>query len=165
MWSGRAKDIFLKLEPLANKMGLKVVELDLPTGQNGVFRVYLDTLSGEKPISIEECSLFSPVVSDFLDANDFFPFRYYLEVSSPGLDRPYRRWDELHNAIGKTLKIKLSELVQGRKRIVAELVSVDDEKGEFTVRLDDGSDFVIAKGFVKKINEVWKEEKKNERKI
>jgi ribosome maturation factor RimP len=46
MWSGRAKDIFLKLEPLANKMGFKIVELDLPTGQNGVFRVYLDTFAG-----------------------------------------------------------------------------------------------------------------------
>ena len=65
MWSGRAKDIFCKLEPLANKMGFKIVELDLPTGQNGVFRVYLDTLSPETRISLDECGRFSPIVSDF----------------------------------------------------------------------------------------------------
>ena len=79
MWSGRAKDIFNKLEPLANRMGLKIVELDLPIGQNGVFRIYLDTISPETRISLEECGKFSPLVSDYLDTENFFPFRYYLE--------------------------------------------------------------------------------------
>jgi len=158
MWSGRAKDIFNKLEPLANRMGLKIVELDLPIGQNGVFRIYLDTISPETKISIEECGKFSPLVSDYLDTEDFFPFRYYLEVSSPGLDRPYRRWDELHEAIGKTLKIKLSETVDGRKRITGTLISVNNESGEFVVD-SEGTLITIAKGFVKKINEVWKGEK------
>jgi ribosome maturation factor RimP len=158
MWSGRAKDIFNKLEPLANRMGLKIVELDLPIGQNGVFRIYLDTISPETKISLEECGKFSPLVSDYLDTEDFFPFRYYLEVSSPGLDRPYRRWDELHEAIGKTLKIKLSETVDGRKRITGTLISVNNESGEFVVD-SEGTLITIAKGFVKKINEVWKGEK------
>lgn len=159
MWSGRAKDIFEKLEPLANRMGLKVVELDMPTGQNGVFRVYLDTTTPDKPISLNECSDFSPIVSDFLDAEDYFPFRYYLEVSSPGLDRPIRRWDDLHDAIGKNLKIKLSELVDNRKRFTGVLVSVDDEKNEFLVRAEDGSELKVPRGFVRKINVVWDGEK------
>jgi ribosome maturation factor RimP len=158
MWSGRAKDIFNKLEPLANSMGLKIVELDLPIGQNGVFRIYLDTLSADKKITVDECGRFSPIVSDYLDTEDLFPFRYYLEVSSPGLDRPYRRWEDLHSAIGKILKIKLSETVDGRKRITGTLISVSDEKGEFTVD-SEGTMITIAKGFVKKINEIWKGEK------
>lgn len=158
MWSGRAKDIFNKLEPLANSMGLKIVELDLPIGQNGIFRIYLDTLSTETRITVDECGRFSPIVSDYLDTEDLFPFRYYLEVSSPGLDRPYRRWEDLHDAIGKTLKIKLSETVDGRKRITGVLESVSDEKGEFVVD-SEGTKITIAKGFVKKINEVWKGEK------
>jgi ribosome maturation factor RimP len=158
MWSGRAKDIFNKLEPLANRMGLKIVELDLPIGQNGVFRIYLDTISPETRISLEECGKFSPLVSDYLDTENFFPFRYYLEVSSPGLDRPYRRWDDLHEAIGKILKIKLSETVDGRKRITGILISVNNESGEFVVD-SEGTLITIAKGFVKKINEVWKGEK------
>jgi ribosome maturation factor RimP len=158
MWSGRAKDIFNKLEPLANSMGLKIVELDLPVGQNGVFRIYLDTVDPATKITIEQCGKFSPVVSDLLDVEDLFPFRYYLEVSSPGLDRPYRRWEDLHNAIGKTLKIKLSETVEGRKRVTGTLISVSDEKEEFVVD-SEGTMITIAKGFVKKINEVWKGEK------
>ncbi|MGI6394192.1 MAG: ribosome maturation factor RimP [bacterium] len=157
MWSDRAKDIFNKLEPLANSMGLKIVELDVPAGQNGIFRVYLDTISPDTKITVAECSRFSPIVSDYLDTEDFFPFRYYLEVSSPGLDRPYRKWEDLHSAIGKTLKIKLSETVDNRRRITGVLLSVSNEKEEFTVEVD-GTQITIAKGFVKKINEVWKGE-------
>lgn len=158
MWSGRARDIFNKLEPLANRMGLKIVELDLPIGQNGVFRIYLDTIAEGVHISIEECGKFSPIVSDYLDTEDFFPFRYYLEVSSPGLDRPVRRWEDLHLSIGKTIKIKLAEPVSGRKRVTGTLISVSDEKGEFVVDTE-GTMLTITKGFVKKINEVWKGEK------
>ncbi|HNW82221.1 MAG TPA: hypothetical protein PKG52_04940 [bacterium] len=158
MWSGRAKDIFIKLEPVANRMGLKIVEMDLPIGMNGVFRIYLDTVTAGTAISIEECSRFSPVVSDFLDAEDFFNFRYYLEVSSPGLDRPIRRWEDLHPAIGKTVKIKFTEPVQGRKRATGQILSVSDERGEFELETD-GIKLVIAKGFVKKINIVWNGDK------
>lgn len=159
MWSGRARNIFCKLEPLANKMGLKIVELDLPTSQNSIFRVYIDTLDENKKISIDECAKFSPIVSDYLDAANFFDFRYYLEVSSPGLNRPIRRWDDLRSAVGKTLKIKLSELLCGRKRIVGTLVSVDDDKEEFVVTTQDGTTLTVAKGVVKKINEIWEGEK------
>lgn len=159
MWSGKAGDIFYKLEPLANKMGLKIIELDLPVGQNGVFRIYLDMLDEKRKISIAECEKFSPIVGDYLDAENFFNFRYYLEVSSPGLDRPIRRWDDLRLATGKKLKIKLSEMVEGRKRIIGTLVSVDDDKEEFVVALEGGTALTIAKGFVKKINEIWEGEK------
>lgn len=158
MWSGRAKDIFIKLEPVANRMGLKIVEMDLPVGINGVFRIYLDTIAEGTSVSIEECSRFSPVVSDLLDVEDLFNFRYYLEVSSPGLDRPIRRWEDLHPAIGKTVKIKFSEPVSGRKRATGVILSVSDEKGEFELETD-GIKLVIAKGFVKKINIVWNGDK------
>lgn len=158
MWSGRAKDIFLKLEPVANRMGLKIVEMDLPTGMNGVFRIYLDTIAEGTSISIDECSKFTPVVSDFLDAEDMFNFRYYLEVSSPGLDRPVRRWEDLHTAIGKTVKIKFTEPVQGRKKATGTIISVSDEKNEFELETD-GIKLTVAKGFVKKINIVWNGDK------
>ena len=158
MWSNRAREIFEKLEPVANKMGLRIVDMDLPTGMNGIFRIYLECLDRDKKITVDECAKFSPVVSDFLDAGDYFSFRYYLEVSSPGLDRPVRRWEDLVMSIGKTLKIKLSEPVDGRKRMTGVLKSVSDEKEEFTVDVG-GTEVTVAKGFVKKINEIWKGEK------
>ncbi len=158
MWSNRAKEIFEKLEPVANRMGLRIIEMDIPSGVNGIFRIYIDNLDKSKTVSVEDCVKFSPVVSDFLDTGDYFSFRYYLEVSSPGVDRPVRRWEDLVNSIGKTLKIKLSEPVDGRRRITGVLKSVLEDEGEFTVEVDD-VDIKISKVFVKKINEIWKGEK------
>jgi ribosome maturation factor RimP len=160
MWSGKAKEMFEKLEPLANSMGLKIVEMDIPIGNNGVFRVYVDNLDKSSKVTIEACSKLSPIVSDFMDTEDVFPFRYYLEISSPGLDRPVRRWEDIKDVIGETLKIKLSVAVDGRKRIKGKLVSADYENGTFTVECDgDGKEITIKKEFVKKINTIWNGEK------
>lgn len=158
MWSGKAKEMFEKLEPLAKSMGLKIVEMDIPMGSNGVFRVYVDNLDKNSKVTIEECSKLSPVVSDFMDTEDVFPFRYYLEISSPGLDRPVRRWEDMNDVIGETLKIKLSVAVDGRKRMKGTLVSVDSENGTFIVDCD-GNEITVKKEFVKKINTIWNGEK------
>ena len=158
MWSGKAKEMFEKLEPLANSMGLKIVEMDIPAGNNGVFRIYVDKLDKGSKVTIDECSKLSPVVSDFMDTEDVFPFRYYLEISSPGLDRPVRRWEDVGDVIGETLKIKLSVTIDGRKRIKGKLLSVDNENETFTVECD-GSEITVKKDFVKKINTIWNGEK------
>ena len=158
MWSGKAKEMFEKLEPLANSMGLKIVEMDIPTGSNGVFRIYVDKLDKDSKVTIDECSKLSPVVSDFMDTEDVFPFRYYLEISSPGLDRPVRRWEDVSVVVGETLKIKLSVAVDGRKRIKGKLLSVDNDNETFTVECD-GNEITVKKDFVKKINTIWNGEK------
>lgn len=157
MWSGKAKEMFEKLEPLANSMGLKIVEMDIPAGNNGVFRIYVDKLDKGK-VTIDECSKLSPVVSDFMDTEDIFPFRYYLEISSPGLDRPVRRWEDVSDVVGEMLKIKLSVAVDGRKRIKGKLLSVNNDEQTFTVECD-GAEITIKKEFVKKINTIWNGEK------
>lgn len=158
MWSGKAKEMFEKLEPLANSMGLKIVEMDIPTGNNGVFRIYVDTIDKNSKVTIDECSKLSPIVSDLMDTEDIFPFRYYLEVSSPGLDRPVRRWEDVSEVVGEMLKIKLNVAVDGRKRIKGKLLSVDNENETFTVECD-GSEITVKKDFVKKINTIWNGEK------
>jgi len=157
MWSGKAKEMFEKLEPLANSMDLKIVEMDIPAGNNGVFRIYVDRLDKSK-VTIAECSKLSPIVSDLMDTEDVFPFRYYLEISSPGLDRPVRRWEDMKDAVNETLKIKLSVAVDGRKRIKGKLISVDDANFTFTVECD-GTEVTIKKEFVRKINIIWNGEK------
>ncbi len=154
MWEGRAGELFVKLEPLANSIGLKIVELDVPVGMNGVFRVYVDSLDGT-PVPVDKCSDLSPVVSRFLDVDDPFPFRYYLEISSPGLDRPIRRFEEIKLFIGKKVKIKLKTIVDGRKRIIGVLKDVNEEENYFTVSSEEGNVYSIRKDYVRKMNIIW----------
>lgn len=154
MWEGKAGDLFVKLEPLANSLGLKIVELDVPVGSNGVFRVYVDSLDGN-PVPIDKCSDLSPVISRFLDVEDPFSFRYYLEVSSPGLDRPIRRFEEVKIFVGKKVKLKLKTIVEGRKRIIGVLADVNDDEHVFTITSEDGHVYTIKKDYVRKMNVIW----------
>lgn len=154
MWSTKAKEIFEKLEPLAEGMGLKIVELDLPQGPNGIFRVYVDSLDKTVKVTIEDCARLSPVVSSMMDTLDVFKFRYYFEMSSPGLDRPIRRWDEISDFIGKKIKVSLKEKLEDRRHVSGILESIADDGTFFTVK-DETREFKIDRGLVKKINIIW----------
>ncbi len=157
MWTGKAKELYEKLEPLAEAMGLKIIEMDIPGGNNGIFRIYIDSLKGEG-VGLEDCAKFSPVVSDYLDAMDVFPFKYYLEVSSPGLDRPIRRWDELELFVGKKVSVKLREKLENRRKFECVLAGVDEDSQ--AILLKDGErDYRIGKELIRKITLVWEGDK------
>jgi ribosome maturation factor RimP len=83
-----------------------------------------------------------------LDVADPFPHAYTLEVSSPGLDRPFKRIQDYRRAVGKRVNIKLRKPLDGQWRLVGTLmevaeqavtVSVTDPPPERTLKLDLGS--------------------------
>lgn len=159
MWGVREKALVEKLEPAARSMGLTIVELELPHNTGGILRVYVDSLTEGKKVSIDECALFSPVVSGFLDTQEGFDFRYYLEVSSPGLERPIRRWEELPKFVGKRMTVAFAEKVDGRKKVVGTLASVDTAGDLFTITAEDGAAVTVRRTQVKRINLVWEGDK------
>jgi ribosome maturation factor RimP len=58
---------------------------------------------------------------------DPFPHAYTLEVSSPGLDRPFKRSQDYQRAIGKEVSLKLREPLEGQWKIAGQLIQVDEE--------------------------------------
>jgi ribosome maturation factor RimP len=58
---------------------------------------------------------------------DPFPHAYTLEVSSPGLDRPFKRLQDYQRAIGKEVSLKLRQPVEGQWKITGRLMEVDDQ--------------------------------------
>ncbi len=159
VWGVRERALVEKLEPAARSMGLTIVELELPHNTGGFLRVYIDSLTEGKKVTIDECALFSPVVSGFLDTQEGFDFRYHLEVSSPGLDRPVRRWEELPKFIGKRMQIAFTEKVDGRKKVIGVLDAVDQTAGSLTITAEDGVAVVAPRGLVKRINLIWEGDK------
>lgn len=69
----------------------------------------------------------SPSVSAALDDTDFLPERWFLEVSSPGLERPLRRPDHFQGAVGTKVAVKIKSDVGGDRRVEGELTEADDE--------------------------------------
>ena len=80
-----------------------------------VLRVFIDKEGG---IDIEECAFVSEKLSEKLDAMDPDPIpqAYFLEVSSPGAERPLKKSD-YEQAVGKYIHISLYQAVDGENRL------------------------------------------------
>ncbi|ORN31704.1 ribosome maturation factor RimP [Lentilactobacillus parabuchneri] len=89
-------------------------------------RVYIDKKGG---ITIDDCVLVSDELSEKLDAMDPDPIpqAYFLEVSSPGAERPLRNDEELQQAVGEYVHVSLYQNLNGQKTFEGTLQSVDDE--------------------------------------
>ncbi len=135
-----------KLMPVVEKVvldhQLELVELDLfEAGKKPVLRVFVDKEGG---VNIDDCSRLSRDLGNTFDLEDLIPFAYHLEVSSPGLDRPLKNKRDFERNLGRGVKIQLKDpSVLGRK-IIADIVSADEEKvtlelegKEMTLRYDE----------------------------
>ncbi|MBH0182364.1 MAG: hypothetical protein HP490_12000 [Nitrospira sp.] len=66
---------------------------------------------------------------------DPFPHAYTLEVSSPGLDRPFKRLQDYQRAIGKEVSLKLRQPLNGQWRVIGRLVEADEQAVSLTVSI------------------------------
>lgn len=112
-------------EPEVAAIGYELLGIELnQNGHGSVLRVYIDKEDG---ITVDDCVLVSQQLSGLLDVEDPIRGNYELEVSSPGLDRPIFTIEQFKKFIGETVKLRLYEKRDGRKRYVGLLVSVNDE--------------------------------------
>jgi len=86
-------------------------------------RVFIDKPGG---VTIEDCSIASRAVEAELDADDFIPTSYVLEVSSPGLERELFSIEDFKRFVGRQAKVRIKSPVNGQRNFSGEIVSVDD---------------------------------------
>jgi len=89
-----------------------------------VLRVYIDHENG---IVVDDCGIVSRHISGLLDVEDLVRGHYTLEVSSPGLDRPLFKLEHYKKFIGSKVKIKLSRMLDGRRKFKGELRGISDQ--------------------------------------
>ena len=87
-------------------------------------------------ISLNECVLVSEALSEKLDAMDPDPIpqAYFLEVSSPGAERPLKNEQDYQNAVGDYIHISLFSKVNGKKVYEGTLKSLDAETLTLTLK-------------------------------
>jgi ribosome maturation factor RimP len=106
-------------------LGLELVDVVcVGQGSRSVVRVFIDKPEG---ITLDDCERAHKALGPALDVADPFPHAYTLEVSSPGLDRPFKRIRDYHRAIGKRVTLKLREPLAGQWRLVGTLTDVTDD--------------------------------------
>ena len=112
-------------EPEVAALGYELLGIELgQSGHGSLLRVYIDKDDG---ITIDDCVLVSQQLTGLLDVEDPIKGHYELEVSSPGLDRPLFTIEQFKKYIGETVKCRLYEKQDNRKRFVGVLTAVDDD--------------------------------------
>lgn len=89
--------------PIVDEAGFELVDLELAGRQGSyVLRLLIDKPGG---VTINDCAQVNRELSSLLDLEDPIPSRYTLEVSSPGLDRPFKTEKDFRRALGKWVKV------------------------------------------------------------
>ena len=82
------KKLETMLRPVVEDMGYEIVDVEfVKEGPNWYLRVFVDKEGG---VSIDDCELISKALEKILDENDPIEQAYFLEISSPGIDRPLK---------------------------------------------------------------------------
>lgn len=110
--------------PIVRSLGLELVDLESSgQGSRMVLRVFIDKPGG---VTLSDCEQVHHSLGHALDLEDPIPHAYTLEVSSPGLDRPFKVREDYRRSLGKTVRLKLKHPYQGQWRLVGRLVNESD---------------------------------------
>ena len=141
--AGRAPDreaIRSAIEPVVEEQGLELLRLDYGGSRgNTILRLMLDRTDG--PVTLDDCSRVSGAVGRLLDGLDLIPWRYRLEVTSPGLDRPLLRPQDFERFQGSAVRIVLREPLlpeSPQRQFVGRLASYDAEADALTIETPEG---------------------------
>jgi ribosome maturation factor RimP len=122
------RDIIQRIETLANPLieeeGIELWGVDFrPEAGRWVLRLALDREGG---VSLDELTRVHRQLGDLLDAHDLIPWRYTLEVSSPGINRPLLRQSHYRRFCGERVRVQTQREQRGRRVFVGKLKTVED---------------------------------------
>ncbi len=122
------------VSPIVDTKGFEIVDIEYVKEAGEYYlRIFLDKEGG---ISLNDCESVSRELSEILDVKDPIKDNYFLEVSSPGLDRPLKKDKDFIRYQGRDVEIKLYKPINGSKQFEAELVGLNEDKN-IVVIIDD----------------------------
>ncbi len=134
------------ISPTAEELGYLLWDVEyVKEGTRMILRVTIDSENG---ISIDDCEKMHRAIDPILDEADPIEGAYYLEVSSPGIERDLRTDEHIRYCEGCKAEVRLYAPVDGAKSFVGILGAYDGE----TVLLDERS---FPKAAVSKIRTIF----------
>ncbi len=128
------QEIESALRPIADAVGVEIYEIVFKQGKSPALTVYLDT-DREGGIDLDTCEKFHNAADPVLDELDpTFGMPYTLNISSPGLDRPFKKDKDYFRNIGKKVEIKLYAPHRGEKNFEAVLIDYNPQAKNVTLQ-------------------------------
>ena len=110
--------------PIAEHYGLELIDVEyVKEGASWYLRIYIDKPGG---VGLDDCQAVSDEVGRKLDELDPIPENYFLEVSSPGLERPLKRDRDFDYFAGREAAVRLFEPLDGKKEFTGTLKGLVD---------------------------------------
>lgn len=132
----KIEDIVTELVlPIIEKNSFELVDVEfVKEGTNWYLRIYIDKDGG---ITIDDCQIVSEGLSSSLDKADPIKQKYFLEVSSPGLERPLKKDSDFERFKGHLVEVRTFEPIDGKKVFEGELIGLIDSK--IAIKVDAGN--------------------------
>ena len=144
------EDIRAFLEGFANPMGIEIVDVEFDKKDNAL-TVYIET---EQGVDLDTCEKFHNTINDPIDEFDpSYGEPYTLNVSSPGLDRPFKTKRDFERNINKEVEIKLYAPLKGAKYLEGVLLDYDENAVTIATAKED---IKISLNKIAKINKAIK---------
>lgn len=137
------------LEKIASPMGVEIVDLEW-NDKTAALTVFIET---EQGVDLDTCEKFHNAIMEPIDELDpTFDKPYTLNVSSPGLDRPFKTERDFERNLGKEVEIKLFAPLKGKKFLEGVLTAFDEN----TVTVNVGEELKLPRNKIAKINKAIK---------
>ncbi|MCI8486411.1 MAG: ribosome maturation factor RimP [Clostridia bacterium] len=114
-------------EPIKN-LGYDLYDVNyVKEGKDYFLRIFIDNKEG---IDLNDCEKVNDAISDLLDEANYIKEQYFLEVSSPGIERIIRKDEHLKQNIGEQIYVKLFMALNGKKEYIGILKRYDSNTVE-----------------------------------
>ncbi len=141
------------IEPTVNQLGYRI--WDVLYSKIGADYHLEITIDSEGGIDIDDCERVHRAIDPILDEADPIEGFYYLEVSSPGIERELRTDEHIRSSLGARVEVKLFAQQDGRKSFTGNLSDFDGDR--ITVE-ENGKTSVIEKSEIAKLKTIYFEE-------
>lgn len=138
------------IEPTVTGMGYDIWDIQYSkVGADYTLEITIDKAGG---ISIDDCEAVHRAIDPIIDECDPIEGFYYLQVSSPGIERELRTDDHIARSVGEMVEARLFSPVDGRKSVTGRLVSFDAD----SITIDgEGGSVTLPRQAVSKLSTVY----------
>lgn len=140
------------LQPTIEKIGYDLYDIEYAKeGKNYFLRVFIDRPEG---IDLEDCERVSNEINGLLDEADYIKEQYFLEVSSPGIERILKKDKHLAQNKGKEIQVKLFQKdAKGKKEYQGELKEFTEET--IIITIEGGEERKIERKNIAQIKTIY----------
>ena len=121
-------------------------------GKDNFLRIFIDN---DKGISLDDCEKVNDAITDMLDEADLIKDQYFLEISSPGVERNIRKDKHFEESIGKEVNIKLFKPLENKEKEITGILKNFD-KETVKIETDKNEEITIPRNNISSIKWAFK---------